>query len=98
MEDLNDNTEWVFRDYMRFLNQSNDPIPPRDDVMEFDAQNNTKELENNIKLQGCPSDLQDKSKEVVTESWDVFCEGWIITAYTGIFIPDQHRQPSSYIM
>ena len=27
-----------------------------------------------MKLQVCPSDLQDKVKEVVTEYWDMFCE------------------------
>ena len=54
--------EWVLRDYGRSLKQSKDPLPTRDDVMEFDVQTNTKELEKNIKLQGCPSDLQDKVK------------------------------------
>ena len=42
--------------------------------MEFDVQTNTKELENNLKIQGRPSELQYKVKEVVTEYWDVFCE------------------------
>ena len=37
-------------------------------------QNNTKELYNDIKLQGCPSNLQDNFKEVVTDYWHVFCE------------------------
>ena len=36
--------------------------------------NNTKELENNLKQQGLPSDLHDKVKEVVTYYWDVFFE------------------------
>ena len=56
------------------LKQSKEPLPPIDDVMEFNMINNTKELEENLKLQGCPSDLQYKVKEVVTEYWDVFCE------------------------
>ena len=42
--------------------------------MEFDVWTNTKELEKNIKIQGCPIYLQDKVKEVVTEYWYVFCE------------------------
>ena len=42
--------------------------------MEFDFQTNTKQLDNNLKLQGFPSELQDKVKEVVPEYWDVFCE------------------------
>ena len=49
------------------LKQTQDSLPHRDDVVEFDVQTNTKELEKNWKLQGFPSDLQDKVKEVVTE-------------------------------
>ena len=31
-------------------------------------------MEKNLKLQGLPSDLQEKVKEVVTEYWDLFCK------------------------
>ena len=43
-------------------------------VIEFNMQANTKQWEKNLKLQGCPSDVQDKVKEVVTEYWYVFCD------------------------
>ena len=43
-------------------------------MMEFYVKTNTKESEKNLKLQGCPSYLQGKVKEVVKEYWDVFCE------------------------
>ena len=66
--------EWVFRDYRISLNQEKDPLPIRDDVVEFDIQTNAKDFENNLKLHGWPSDLQEKVKEVVTDYWDVFCE------------------------
>ena len=56
----------MFRDSGRYLKQSKDPLPPRDDVVEFNVHNNTNELEKNLKLQGFPSDLQYKVKEVVT--------------------------------
>ena len=36
-------------------------------MVEFDVWNNTKKLNNNIKLQELPNDLQDKVKEVVTD-------------------------------
>ena len=42
--------------------------------MEFYVHTNTKELDKNIKPQGCPSDLQENFKAVVTYYWDVFCE------------------------
>ena len=37
-EDLNYGMEWVFRDCGRPLKQANDPLPPRDNVIEFDVQ------------------------------------------------------------
>ena len=57
MENLNNGMELVFRYYGRSLNKAKYPLTPRDVVMETDVQNNTKELENNVKLQGCPSYL-----------------------------------------
>ena len=48
------------------LKASKGPLPPRDDVVEFYVQTNTKELEKNLKLQGCLSELRDKVKEVFT--------------------------------
>ena len=56
-EDLNDGMEWVIRYYGKSLRQEKNPLPPRDEVMEFDGQTNTKESENNLKLQGFFSDL-----------------------------------------
>ena len=46
-EDLNYGMEYVFRDYRRFLKQTNDPLPPRYGMMEFDVRTNTKELGKN---------------------------------------------------
>ena len=42
----------MFRYYGISLKQAKDPLPPRDDVTEFDVLSNTKELEKNLKLQG----------------------------------------------
>ena len=42
MKGLNDGMEWVFGDYVRSLNQAKDPLPPRDDVVEFDVRTNVK--------------------------------------------------------
>ena len=65
---------WVFRDYVGSSKQKKYPLSLRDEMMEFDVQTNTKELEKNLKIQGCPSDLQEKFNELVTEYWDLFCE------------------------
>ena len=62
----------MIRLYGRFLNQEKHPLPPRYYVMENYVQTNTNELENNLKIQVCTSDFQDKVKEVVTEYWDFF--------------------------
>ena len=57
----------MFRDYGRLLNQKKYPLPTRDDEVDFDVRIDSKEFENNIKLQGCPSGMQDKVKEVVMD-------------------------------
>ena len=59
---------------MEILKAIKGPLPHRYDVMEFDGPTNTKDLEKNLKLKDCLSELQDKVKEVVKEYWDVFCE------------------------
>ena len=56
-EELNDGMEWVFRYYRRLLNQTNEPLSSRDDIMELGVLPNTNGLEKNLKLQGFPSDL-----------------------------------------
>ena len=43
-------------------------------MLEFDARNDYKELDKNMKLQGVISDLQDNIKEVVIDYRDVFLE------------------------
>ena len=65
----------MLRDYGRYLKQGKDLLPPRDDVLQFDVWTNSKELEKNLHLQRYPSDLLEKVKELVTDYWDVFCEG-----------------------
>ena len=74
LEDLKNGMEWLFRDYMRYLKQEKDPLPPGDDVMEFDMQKNTRELDKNLKPRIFPSDLQDMVNAVLTEYWDMLCE------------------------
>ena len=56
----------MFRDYRIFLNKTKDTLPSMEDMMKFYVQTNKKEFGNNLKLYGCPSDLKNKSKEVVT--------------------------------
>ena len=67
LQERNDGMELLFRYYGRSLNQAKESLPPRDDVMGFYVRTNTKDLEKNMKLLGCPSDLQYNVKEVVTE-------------------------------
>ena len=43
-EKLNDGMEWVFRDYGIPSKKEKVPLPPRDDMMEFDVRNNTKNV------------------------------------------------------
>ena len=66
--------EWVLRDYRKSLKHSNEPLIPRDNVVEFGVRTNAKELYNTLKLHGRPSELQYKVEDVVTDYWDMFCE------------------------
>ena len=45
-----------YSDNWRSLKQEKEPLLPRDNVVEFDFWNNTKDLEKNIKLQVCPNE------------------------------------------
>ena len=53
-EDLNNGMECVFIYYGRSLKQKKYPLPPRDDVMEFNVKTNTKMLENIFNTTGLP--------------------------------------------
>ena len=64
----------MFRDYGISLKEEKDTLPPREDVVEFDVRTNTKDLENNKKLQGRSRELKDRVKEMVPDYWDLFCE------------------------
>ena len=64
--DLNGDLEWVFRDYGKSLNQEKEPLPPRDNVADFNLNTGANEFEKNLKLHGCPSYLREKFKEAVT--------------------------------
>ena len=65
------------------FNQAKYPLPYRDYVVEFDVRTNAKELESNLKLQGCPSYLWYKVKEVATDYWNVFFEDGFRRAFWG---------------
>ena len=52
-EDLNDVMEWVLRDHRISLKQIRNPLPPRENIIEFDFQINDEELEWNLKKKGC---------------------------------------------
>ena len=72
--DLNDGMDWMFKEYRCTAKQSIDELPPRDDIIEFEFHTDLVELEGNLRLSGCPPELQPKIKEVITEYWDVFRE------------------------
>ena len=72
--DLNDGMDWMFKEYGCAAKQSIDKLPPRDDIVEFELCTDSAELEGNLRLSGCPPELQPKIKDVITEYWDVFCK------------------------
>ena len=46
--DLNDSMEWMFQDGGKALKRTIKELPPRDDVVLFNAKKNTAELEKNL--------------------------------------------------
>ena len=55
--DLNDGMDWMFKEYGCAVKQSVGELPPRDDVVDFEFQTDSVELEGNLKLSGCPAEL-----------------------------------------
>ena len=64
----------MFKEYGCTVKQSVGGLPPRDNVVKFKVLTDSMELERNLKLIGCPIELQPQIKEVLMEYWDVFCE------------------------
>ena len=72
--DLNDGMEWMFQDGGKALKRTIKELPPRDDMVLFNAKKNTAKLERNLCLDGCPKELKPEVISLVKEYWDVFCE------------------------
>ena len=64
----------MFEEGGKALKKTIKELPPRDDIVLFDAERDTSELERNINLEGCPEWLQPEVINLVKEYWDVFCE------------------------
>ncbi len=74
-EDENDGLDYIFGEHGKAVRQEKQRLPDRNDVVEFNVTTNSAELERNLKLNGCPSELQPEVTKVVKEYWDVFSEG-----------------------
>ena len=72
--DLLENTDWLFQGNGQALLESNQLLPPRDDIIQFDPGNDLAEFDRNFQPQHCPQHLQAQVKDIVKEYWDVFCE------------------------
>ena len=71
------------------MNQAKEPLPPRDYVVEFNVRTDAKESGKKLKLQGCPGNLKNKFKELVTDYWYIFYEEglrrpiWVFSSQIG---------------
>ena len=72
--DLLENSDWLFQEHGQALLESNQPLPPRDDVIHFDPGNDQAEFDRNFQPQHCPQHLQAQVTDIIKEYWDVFCE------------------------
>ena len=64
--------EFFFMDYGISSNQVKYRLLPRDDMIEFDLISFSMEMDKNLKLQVCPSEFQEKVKEVIINYCDLF--------------------------
>ena len=69
-----DGLDYLYKNYGKSLRKQHAPLPPRDNVIEFDIRQDPTELECNLNLHGCPKPLHAEVRCLVTEHWDVFCE------------------------
>ena len=54
-----------------------EPLPPRDDIVDFNPQKHQAELDKNLKLDNVPDQFKELAISTVKKHWDVFCsEGY----------------------
>ena len=49
-----ENIDWLFRDQGKTTLKTKDPLPPRDDIIEFDRKIHEEELTTNLQWRDCP--------------------------------------------
>ena len=66
---------WANRDLGKSLIKKKAELPERDDIELFEEAANLKELDANIRFDGCPDNMRNEVISLIKEYWDVFAEG-----------------------
>jgi hypothetical protein len=71
--DTLDGMEALFTNFGSSLRKATGPLPPRDDLIKFDANLHDAELSKNIRWHACPEVHQPAVLNIIKNYWDVFC-------------------------
>jgi len=72
--DLLDGMQILYQDYGKSLRKAVEPLPPRDDIIDFNISTHGAELEKNLNWDQCPDSAKSPSIDIIKEYWDVFCK------------------------
>jgi len=66
--------EILFKDFGKPLWALKSPLPPRDDVINFDPKIHQDEFDRNIQWRDCPENFKPIFEQLIKKHWDVFAE------------------------
>ena len=66
--------ELLHKKYGKSLRKKRVPLPPRNDIILFDPENDQAELEKNIRWKDCPDEHKGRLLQIIKDHWDVFAE------------------------
>ena len=72
--DILEDMELLHKNYGKSLRKKRVPLPPRNDIILFDPENDQVELEKNIRWKDCPDEHKGRLLQIIKEHWDVFAE------------------------
>ena len=72
--DLFDGQEILFKEHGLCIRKSILPLPPREDIIQWNPSVHQAEFDRNIRWGNCPEEIKPQVTSVITKFWDVFCE------------------------
>ena len=96
--DLLEGMQLLYQQYGKSLRQQVAPLPPRDDIIDFNMSFHGTELDKNLIWDQCPDSAKSPIMGIIKEYWDVFCEEGLRNNIRGfIFRVDTGKLPTSML-